>query len=230
MQGKQYILRELSLKTDMRGYILMSVVFLLAAIKSFAQESIGSDNRSVFPFLSVNLGVHNIKLNDFDQVYSNSLIPEIGAKIGIPLSKRIHVIGGFYYLHKSGTSIIYNYDSDFNVISSERGGDSKFKMWLFNFGGQYSFNIGQNWLSALEGGVSFINGTENQSFSDGSVLSEAEFKGLLGFYIGALVERKIDRFGIFMNPKMIISRSDVVNLNRENYGGVNFSTGLKYYF
>ncbi|NQZ78209.1 MAG: hypothetical protein HRT61_19200, partial [Ekhidna sp.] len=106
----------------------MFAVFLLAAIKSLAQESNDPDNRLVFPFLSINMGIHNIELNDFEQVYSNSLIPEIGAKIGIPLSKRIHIIGGFDYLWKNGTSIIYNYDSDFNVISSERGGDSKFKM------------------------------------------------------------------------------------------------------
>ena len=213
----------------MRSYILISIVFLLTTTKSLAQEGIVPDNRSVFPFLSVNFGMHNIKLNSFDQVYSNSLVPEIGAKIGIPLSERIHIIGSFDYLWKSGTPIVYTYDTDFNIISSKQGGDAKFKMWLLNLGGQYGFNIGNNWLFSLEGGITFINGTENQSYSDGSVLSESQFIGLLGFFIGAIFERKIEQFGIFINPKMIISRSGIVNLNGD-YGGFNISTGLKYYF
>jgi len=207
---------------------------IIIVIIILGTESIYSQNENIkSPYLSVHSGVFLISIDNFDKTYNSQLGLVYGFGVGLPLSTKSYLYGKATLFTKSGTTIIqtYNFENGTPVLVSEtRKGSAKFTQWIINGGYLYNFFLSRDWTLGINGGITYIRVSEEQKNKSGTIGSSVDGSGILGFYIGGVLEKNFDKspFSLFIEPQFNFTRGDVLRYVG-NYGGLNINIGARYY-
>jgi len=208
--------------------IIIVIIFLVTG-------SIYSQNENIrSPYLSVHSGVFLTSLDNFEKTYNSQLGLVYGFGAGLPLSTRSYIYGKATLFSKSGTPVIgtYNFENGSPVLVSEtREGSATFTQWIINGGFLYNFFLSRVWTLGINGGINYSRVSEEQKNINGTISSTLDGYGVIGFFIGGVLERNFDKspFSIFIEPQFDFSRTDVLKYVG-NYGGFNLNIGVRYYF
>ena len=186
------------------------------------------------PFISAHLGGFLTSHDNFDETYGSKFGFAYGGGFGLDLSSRMYLIGKATYFTKRGTIDIfrYEYHNDSGLTITKIGeGAASYKQWIFNLGLLYNFFLSEDYTLGLDAGLTYTVIHEEYSNTEGKVTSNMDGHGLLGGFGGLVIERNFQGspFSIFFETQVNISRNDVQSLIG-NYGGENFSLGVRYYF
>ncbi len=203
------------------------------AIVSFPANSQETDYRS--PFISANLGGFVSSLKDFGKVYDSNLGFAFGAGVGLPLSSRTYIYGKASYFTKSGVPVLYTYTYQngtlINVSETKTDGTASFHQWIINGGIQYNFFLSEDFALGLNGGLTYTKVSETYTGSSAAVTSTLDASGLVGYFAGLAVERNFSEspLSVFAEAQFNFVQHDILAA-AGNYGGANFTLGLRYYF
>jgi len=184
------------------------------------------------PFVSVNVGGFITTHEDFSKVYDSNLGFVFGGGAGLPLEKNWCLYGKVTYFSKTGVPVIYSYNyQNWHIVSTNerKEGTATFKQWIINGGFQYNEFLSEDFTLGINGGITFAIISEQERNSSGSVLSSTDGTSAFGFFIGLALERNFQDSPIsaFIEAQYNYAIHDILS---GNYGGVNLSLGLRYYF
>jgi len=182
-------------------------------------------------FVSANLGGFITARDGFEKVYDSKfgLVP--GVSLGLPLSSRMYLYGKATYFAKNGVPVVttISFDSTGTVskISERKDGTAKFRQWIFNAGLYYNIFLSKEYTLGVNGGATITTFHEDQE-SSGGISSRSDGVGFLGCFGGLSLERNFENspFSVFAETQYNYSSTPFIG----NYGGVNLTLGVRYYF
>lgn len=211
------------MKTILTTFISAILISYLP-IKCIAQENF---NRKTF--ISIHSGTYLPSMKDFNKVYNSPFAFINGISLGIPFTnKAIFLYGKAMYFQKSGTPIIYHFDSNngINTIYTTQEGDIVLQQLLVNIGMQYNLSLKTSNTIVLNGGISFVNSSEKVINS----FTNSKSKGFAGYFLGIGYEKRLsDQFSWFSEAQYNFDRV-VFKMLDMNYEGTNINIGIRYYF
>ena len=198
------------------------------------RPSIAQTNQLGSAYVSADLGAFISSRSGFSDTYNSNAGFAFGGGIGLPLSNHLYLRANASYFSKSGTPWWYTYSFQNGVttlVSKTRDGSAKFTQWMVNGGLQYDFFLSNLNSFGVGAGVTYTNFSEKLRSANGLGSSDQSGQGVLGFYGGLSGERSFEGspFAIFADAQYNYARHDVSSVIG-NYGGLNLSIGLRYYF
>ena len=184
--------------------------------------------------VSLDFGGFVSSRSGFSDTYGSNLGLALGGGVGLPLTNHLYLCGKATYFSKSGTPWWYTYgyqNGVWTIISKTREGSATFTQWIINGGLQYDFLLSKVYSLGVDGGVTYTNFSEKVESANGLGSSNESGRGILGFYGGVSGERSFEEspFAIFVDAQYNNARLDVASAIG-NYGGINLSVGVRYYF
>lgn len=181
-------------------------------------------------YLSAHCGLFQTSQSNFENDYGTRNLFSYGFGGGLQLFSKVHIYGEVTFFTKSGTSSYSIYNSSTGARDNKKG-TSEFSQMIINGGLQYKFFLSNKWLLGLNGGITYTKIEENKRKEDGSELGILEGSGILGFFLGSVIERYIEVYplSIFFEVDYNFPREDITNVIGD-YGGLNLSVGIRYYF
>ncbi len=195
-----------------------------------ARTSVAQTNQLGAAYVSAHLGAFVTSQSGFSDTYDSNLGFAFGAGVGLPLANQLYLCAKVSYFSKSGTPWWYTYGQG-GIISRERSGSAKFSQWIVNGGLQYDFFLSRVYSLGIGAGLTYTSFSEKLQESNGTGSVNETGKGFLGFYGGLSSERSFEGspFAIFADAQYNYARQ-VITAAVGNYGGVNLSAGVRYYF
>jgi hypothetical protein len=210
-----------------KPFSMLSLLMLLSTTTLISQTT---DNPSAF--ISANLGGFITAYEGFSKVYDSNIGFAFGAGLGLPLTNRLYIYGKATYFAKKGVPVVstYNFQNGNLVsITETKDGSASYKQWIFNGGLQYNLALSNEFNLGINGGITYTRITEEKKSSN--VSSSLNTSGVLGFFGGVGIEKKFQEspFAVFAESQYNYSRKDIIAAVG-NYGGLNMSLGLRYFF
>ena len=214
----------------MRYASLLSLLLAATFVENTAMAQT-SEPRS--PFISAHLGGFVTSLDGFDKVYDTNIGFVFGAGVGLPVSTRMYFYGKATYFAKSGVPVITTYsyqNGTFVSVAETRDGIATFRQWIFNGGMQYNIFLSEDYTLGISGGITYSRIAEDQRNSTGTVSSSISSTGF-DFFGGLAAERNFAESpcSVFLETQFNYTRREIFILVGD-YGGVNLSLGIRYYF
>ena len=208
------------------------LLLLLVPVHDAAVAAQTDDQPSAF--ISANFGGFLTSNRDFSKVYDSNLGLAFGASLGLPLSAQSYLYGKVTYFSKTGVPVLYTYHVQNGTLVSTtewRTGTARFKQWIVNFGSQYNVFLSENVLLGINGGFTYSSISDDQSNPDGSEGASAHGNGLLGLFVGAGLEKRFAGSPISAFAEGQYNYGwPVISATVGNYGGLNLTVGIRYYF
>jgi hypothetical protein len=208
----------------MKKIILLIIIFF---INIFPQQE---NNKSIF--ISANMGVYDIKKEQFEEAYKSKIGFSPSISIGLPFSTKTYLYGKVSYFYKAGTPILYSYYFQNGTLisaSEEKNGTAKFKEWIYNIGILYNIFLSEDYTLGINSGIVIASINEDKQWTGGSSVTSTGM-GLLGVFGGLIIERNI------ANSPISILGEIQYNYSRESlissvgdYGGLSVDVGCRFY-
>ncbi|MGE5353399.1 MAG: hypothetical protein ACM3P0_15050 [Acidobacteriota bacterium] len=210
---------------------VISVVILL--LISHSQVSSQSNIPAPF-YVSLNAGGFITAHENFSKTYDSNLGFTFGGGIGLPLSSKMYLTGRGSYFSKSGVPILYHYkfdqDGRITSITQTKEGTAKYAQWFINGGLEYKIPLSESFTLYPMAGVTYSKYKEESKSPDGSLGSSIDASGVIGFYGGAGLERRLEviPFIVFAEAYYNFMRQSLLGYTG-NIGGASMNLGVRYY-
>src|ERR1035437_4123175 len=148
------------------------LLFLLIII-SFQIHSQQTNLKSVF--VSANFGIYSIAQNQFEREFNSSIGFAPAITLGLPLSTSTYLFGKVTYFFKNGVPLIGTYEiqNGRSVLVSEiADGTARFRELIINAGFLAKIFLSLDYTLGIDGGLAFVNQTEERKSTDGRLNDE----------------------------------------------------------
>lgn len=210
----------------------MKRLFLAFIIYAFNINAQLAELKSVF--VSANFGIYSIAQNQFEREFNSSIGFAPAITLGLPLSTSTYLFGKATYFFKNGVPLIgiYEIQNGHSVLVSEiADGTARFRELIINAGFLANIFLSLDYTLGIDGGLAFVNQTEERKSTDGRLNDKASIKGFMGLFSGLILERNFGKFPLSLVAEVQynLSFGGVLSLI-PNDGGLHTTLGLRYYF
>jgi hypothetical protein len=170
-------------------------------------------------FVSANAGGFVTTKAAFDRIYGSRLVFALGGALGLPLSPQSYLYGKVTYFSKTSNPATF------------ANGSATFTQWIINAGAQQNFTVSHEFDIGVNGGLTYSTFSEEIRFNGSNTSSSVKGRGLLGLFVGVDLEHRIagGPLSVFGEGQYNFAWPIISSLIG-NYGGVNLTAGLRYYF
>ena len=215
--------------------LFLSLIFSGSLI--YSQETNGKSG-----FISLNTGTFISSIDQFSKTYDSRFGFIYGIEVAIANTEQTYFFIKVSYFAKNGTPVTndFDYSSGYPIfVKVNKEGSAKFTQLLMNEGFIYNLFLDSDWTLGLNGGITFCLVSKEEKNARGDTYYSTDASGMFGVFIGAALEKKFNdsHVSVFLEPQYNYVKSNVLIINSTtnnvyigNYGGLNLSAGIRFYF
>lgn len=213
---------------------MLKKTIIVIAIVFLTGSPVHSQNNNLrTPFLSIHTGVFLSSINDFDKTYDSKIGFVYGFGGALPLSSRSYLYGKATIFKKTGTGLIthYGFINGAWVLYETKDGTAKYTQWIINVGYLYNIFLSPDITLGINGGLTYMNISEQQNDITGSITSTPKGTAAVGIFGGIDIEKNFAEspISLFFDTQYNLSKGNIIFM-LGNYNGLNMNIGAKYYF
>lgn len=214
--------------------MLKRVIFVVLFLIISHYEVFSQSNIPAPFYVSLNAGGFITAQENFSKTYDSKLGFTFGGGIGLPLSSKLYLTARANYFSKSGVPFLYHYEFDqdgrITSITQTKEGSAKYTQWFINGGLEYKIPLSESFTLYPMAGVTYSRYREELKSSDGSLGSSIDASGVIGFYGGTGLERRLEviPFTVFAEAYYNFMRQSLLDYTG-NIGGASMNVGVRYY-
>jgi hypothetical protein len=150
------------------------------------------------------------------------------------LSAQTFLYGKVTYFSKTGVPLIYTLslqNGTFVGTTAPGNGTATFRQWIIDFGALENLSLTKDLALGINGGLTYSMFSEEYRLSGSSSVSTNTGKGLLGIFAGVDMENRFADSPISVFAEAQYNYAwPFISFVIGDYGGLNLTTGIRYYF